>query len=549
MARIPRAAVYVRRSSNANSESSLSPQLQRGSCVQYVTDHGWKFDPAVDVYQDLGRSAWRTGTKREGFERLLANAKSGRYERIVVYRMDRLSRDWQTWGEVLGALPKNFEIHSATEAVNSVANKFAVQILAAVAEESSDATRKRVGGAKKARIEQGAWVGSIRPFGWEPVIKDGRRTLVLVKREAKALRHVIDMVLKGDSVMNGSRWLSEHGFATTMPPKKNEDGTYQPKTMWWSATALNRLLRNPVLVGCRGHRPARGSQSPEIKFVDGKPHVVFEPLIDWATWDRLQLRLARQSERKTNLASSLLAGIVRCEACGYAMSTGGAKSGHSAVYRCKSRYDRGPESCPGCSISRPRLDEHVSLLGLLLLAGSDSRTGGDPTDERIAQLQIAMDQIVGDLYDPIQMQDRTEELKARLWRQLDKHEKEMRQLKSVSQRRAAPAPLPRAMNRDIREALLAAGTDSARLADLVALDSWTRLGVPQRREMIASVIEAIVVTKGDRAATARMPNELRGNVGPRLSVVLTRNPETTVAFDVALSEAVAAVALRLVGAD
>ena len=161
-----RAAIYVRRSSAQNLDQTQSPKVQEDTCVKYAQDNGWTFHPLKDVYRDLGRSAWRRETKRPGFDKLVKAATEGRYDKIIVYRMDRLSRDWKTWGELLGKLPKDFDIHSATEAVNSVANKFAVQILAAVAEESSDATRKRVVGAKRERIKQGAWLGSIRPYGW-----------------------------------------------------------------------------------------------------------------------------------------------------------------------------------------------------------------------------------------------------------------------------------------------------------------------------------------------------------------------------------------------
>jgi DNA invertase Pin-like site-specific DNA recombinase len=519
--------------------------------VKYATERGWIFDMSADVYQDLGKGAWRTGAKRPSFDKMVKACTEGRYNRIVVYRMDRLSRDWTTWGELLGKLPNDFEIHSATEAVNSVTNKFAVQILAAVAEESSDATRSRVTAAKRERIKQGAFVGSLRPYGWDIATVAGRRTLVLNPAESVHLRHVVEMVMDGKSVMDGCRYLREQHQRTTMPDKRDENGDVIPRHAGWSGATLLRLLRSPVLIGCRGSKTTQANKRPPIEFgEDGNPRVVSEPLIDLTTWRQLSARLEQQSTRRASTRTSLLAGIIRCNLCGYAMATGGPSTGSSAVYRCKSRYDRGAISCVGCSISRPRLEQHVSVLALLLLVGSELRPAeADPMEERIAQLQVSMQQVASDLYDPVQAASRTDELRSILQRQLNDYEEQLRAAKRATEKQRPSLPVPSSIADDFRQAAIDAGGDVEQLGtQLYRLESWEQLDIAERRQLIASVIDTVFIRQGNRAATARLPNAERGNIGRRLSVVLATGSGVQMDYGTALEQAAATAALSIAGA-
>jgi|GEM_PF-6286383 len=546
MARKPRAAVYIRRSKAVAGDPSSTAEVQEETCTAYIEREGGHLDPVTGIYRDLGRSAWRTGAKRDDFDKLLAACMAGKYDWIVVYRMDRLSRDWATWGRILDSLPDDFEIRSATENLNSVANKFAVQIMAAVAEEASDAIQKRVSGAKAVRIKQGAWVGSIRPFGWVPVDDGGRRTLVLKEDEAQALRHVVDMVLQGQSVSAGARWLSENGWATTMPPKVNDDGSIEPKNIWWSRTSLLRLLRSPVMIGCRGSKIKKGERQEEVIYVDGKPLQVFEPLIDQETWNRLKERLQRQSKSRHRPSSSLLAGLVRCAACGYALGSGGPPEGHTSVYRCRSRLDRGPQVCEGCSISRPRLDQHVSVLALLLLVGpAPSTITGDET-KRIAEVTASIEQVVNDLH-PLGREQPMPETRRALQSRLEDMEAELRRLKKAVEGRRGPVAIPTDLDAEFRDALTDAGADASRLSELHQLTSWMALDTNARREMITSVIDRVEVARGNRSEVARLPNEQRGRVGHRLQIALARDPSTLMTYDEALAVAMAGAALRLAG--
>ena len=80
-------AIYARAATRAPSErQGLAAQIER--CRDYADEAGWC---VVSVYSDLGQS----GTKRARpeLDELLADARAGRFETVLVYDFERLARD------------------------------------------------------------------------------------------------------------------------------------------------------------------------------------------------------------------------------------------------------------------------------------------------------------------------------------------------------------------------------------------------------------------------------------------------------------------------
>ena len=87
-----RCAIYTRKSAEEGLEQEFnSLDAQREACAAYVASHkaeGWVLLPTV--YEDAGLSG---GTlERPGLQRLLDDIDAGLVDRIVVYKVDRLTR-------------------------------------------------------------------------------------------------------------------------------------------------------------------------------------------------------------------------------------------------------------------------------------------------------------------------------------------------------------------------------------------------------------------------------------------------------------------------
>lgn len=79
-----RAATYKRVSTADQDEDNQDPGIKA-----YIKERGWRI---TAEYADHGISAFKEDVKRPGFERMIEDAKAGRFDAIVVFNLDRFSR-------------------------------------------------------------------------------------------------------------------------------------------------------------------------------------------------------------------------------------------------------------------------------------------------------------------------------------------------------------------------------------------------------------------------------------------------------------------------
>ena len=99
-----RCAIYTRKSAEEGLEQEFnSLDAQREACAAYVASQkaeGWVLLPTV--YEDAGLSG---GTlERPGLQRLLADIDAGLVDRIVVYKVDRLTRSLSDFAKLVDRL-------------------------------------------------------------------------------------------------------------------------------------------------------------------------------------------------------------------------------------------------------------------------------------------------------------------------------------------------------------------------------------------------------------------------------------------------------------
>jgi site-specific DNA recombinase len=82
-----RAAGY-RRVSMKEQVDGFSLDAQEGNITRYIESHGWEL---VDIYIDAGISA-KKGSQRPAFEHLMLDAQSGKFDVVVVDKIDRFYR-------------------------------------------------------------------------------------------------------------------------------------------------------------------------------------------------------------------------------------------------------------------------------------------------------------------------------------------------------------------------------------------------------------------------------------------------------------------------
>lgn len=159
-----RAAVYLRVSTEEQASEGHSLDAQRDSTVALVAQRGWLL---TGEYVDAGHSAKRDA-HRPAFERLLADAHAGRFDVVVVDKVDRFYRYLKGLLIALDSLNNaGVSFVSVRENIDLSTpwGKITLTVLGMLAEIYIDNLREETRKGRVQRARKGLYNGSI-PFGY-----------------------------------------------------------------------------------------------------------------------------------------------------------------------------------------------------------------------------------------------------------------------------------------------------------------------------------------------------------------------------------------------
>lgn len=216
-----------------------SLDAQRDACERYITerrDQGWIL--VENQYDDGGYSG---GTlERPALKRLLTDIELARIDRVLVYKIDRLSRSQFQFLQML----ESFKAHDVdfvsisqpieTATPTGRAMMGSLMVFAQLEREmASERIRDKIAASRR----RGIWMGGNVPLGY--VVRD--RKLVIHEVEAATVRSIFERFLAVASATALARALGADGV-TTKTGKPIDKG------------ALYKLLNNRVYVGDAVHK-------------------------------------------------------------------------------------------------------------------------------------------------------------------------------------------------------------------------------------------------------------------------------------------------------
>jgi len=175
---------------------------QEARIAAYCTAMGWHVS---EVISDAGESA--KTLKRPGIVRLLEYVSAGGIERIVVAKLDRLTRSVRDLAELIDLCTKHdVALVSVGETLDTstAAGRMVVNMLGVVAQWEREAIGERTATSLAHKRRQRLTYGPT-PFGYR---RDGQ-TLVPVTCEQTALREAIRMDRSGFSFRQIARYFDE----------------------------------------------------------------------------------------------------------------------------------------------------------------------------------------------------------------------------------------------------------------------------------------------------------------------------------------------------
>lgn len=286
------AAIYCRISKD-DAGQGAGVKRQEADGRAYAEHKGW---PVAEVYVDNDVSGW-SGVP-PGFDRMLDDVAAQRRDAVVIYNVDRLTRQpilFERFLETcqkagvrkLGSIGGDIDLATSD-------GQFMARVLVAQAKKSSDDTSRRIRRAFDEKAANGQWKrGGLRPYGY--VWDDDAGTIVPHEPEAELIREGARRVLAGESRRGITLDWHARGLRTS-----------QGKP--WSITRLAEVLRSPTIVAKRIHRG-------EV-VGDG----AWEPILDAETWNAVNRKVKRQAvTARPGRQRHLLSGIAECGVCGRPM--------------------------------------------------------------------------------------------------------------------------------------------------------------------------------------------------------------------------------------
>ncbi|MDP9277143.1 MAG: recombinase family protein [Actinomycetota bacterium] len=330
-----RIATYTRISTDEATQP-YSLEAQRERLAAYAkSQEDWRI---VRRFSDQASGA---SLERPGLERALQEAEAKRFDLLLVYRVDRLSRSVRGLAQLLEQLEAaGVGFRSASEPFDTTnsAGRMMVQMLGVFAEFERATIVERVIAGMERKAARGEWNGGSVPFGYR--VDPERRFLEPEPAEAVVVQEIFERYgkrLEGTQTL--ARWLSDRGYRT------KQGKPFNPQ-------AVLTILRNRAYLGEISYR---GQHHPA-------PH---PPLVDEELFTRagqiLQERGEDCSLRRSNQSDYLLTGLVKCAHCGkrYVGAAANGKGGRYPYYVCFTRQRYGRQHCDGDRLPAGELEDAI----------------------------------------------------------------------------------------------------------------------------------------------------------------------------------------------
>lgn len=379
-----KAAIYSRKSKFTTKGESVENQIEL--CKSYAKNNGYD---EYYIYEDEGFSGGNTN--RPEFKSMMKDAKAKKFDSIICYRLDRISRNVSDFSSLIDELKSlNIDFISIREQfdTSSPMGTAMMFISSVFAQLERETIAERIKDNMYELAKTGRWLGGTPPFGFcsEPVyyLDNNSKQKKLMKlspidSEISLVKLFFEQYLSLGSLGKLQKYLIQNNIKT----RKNSN---------WDIKALQILLRNPVYVK---------SSDDVIKYLSAKGATIFggpnsngilsynkkdskDKYKDISEWifsvskhegvvdDNLWLKVQRQLDKNKVLAPRVVSGseygifnsVLQCGKCGEKMFQ---KQGHTSkktgeifrYYICVNKFNSGDNICDSKNIRLDILEKYV----------------------------------------------------------------------------------------------------------------------------------------------------------------------------------------------
>lgn len=283
--KIERIACYIRVSTQEQKLHGLSLDAQRDALRRYAEKHGLNI---IEWYEDEGISGRKLIRRRPALQRMLNDAKAGKFDRIIFIKLDRYFRSVAEYYECQKILEANKVTWTATEEkydLTTANGRYWVTQKLAMAEYEADQTGERISLVNEYKVRTGQPLTGAHSLGIAFTVgKDEQTGLKNVIPDPETKELVDDFIkyfLTYQSVSGGVVYIN------------NKYGTT------YEYAQLKKVLSDTKLYG-----HYRGNDFYCTGYINKE------------TWDKIQSILKGNVKKRKNNRVYLFSGLLYCPCCG-----------------------------------------------------------------------------------------------------------------------------------------------------------------------------------------------------------------------------------------
>jgi site-specific DNA recombinase len=353
-----RIALYLRVSSEEQREKETI-EIQREFLEQYCQLYELE---VAGMYEDDGISGTIPHYERPEGRRLLEDARKGKFDAVLVYKLDRLGRSLLVIVDAHDRLQEaGVALRSATEPIDTStpSGRLIFQMLASFAEYERETIGERTRAGLHRAFRNGKHAGRI-PYGYR--LAPDETSLEVVEDEARIVCGIIANIAEGSTLYGESKRLNDKGIPS--PGWRFKDGE-RKHGVAWSPSTIATIVHQTAYSGVHSVKVGENYIEREVP-----------PLVESGLQERAEAALGanrhRASAQRKGARKYLLSGLVTCGICGYACT------GHTSTRRGKKYPYYGCMSSNrpelGAQSAQPHKAPRMSAPWLEALIWSDVKT-------------------------------------------------------------------------------------------------------------------------------------------------------------------------------
>ena len=314
-------AIYTRVSTEEQAKH-YSLDYQELQCKEFIKTKGWDPDKAL-LYQDPGFSG--KSDNRPAFQRMVYDAQAGKFQVLVIHKLDRFMRNMVLCSQYLQKIVQDFHIPvfffgDNLMFENEVEMSIQLTMFSWFADYYVKNLSKETAKGKYSKASKGMTNGAA-PFGY---VKDDKGYLLIEPEEAEAVKMAFESYSTG--------LYSDQQIADIL----NKTGFKTKRGHIFSKDTVTGMLQNVTYEGLILYTGIKANEKDVIMFQG-----LHDPIITPELFDKcMNVRMQKNSNpiRDKHLGTPdvsdrfMLQGILVCASCGRKMRTQSRKDHHDFRY-------------------------------------------------------------------------------------------------------------------------------------------------------------------------------------------------------------------------